>query len=147
MSARTWAREIRVLLEFAAGFCATIFFHQPMLWLLRVAGLTSRAPFDMKPVAPLGVPAVVSLAFWGGIWGLVMIPAIARVRNEAAYWVAALLFGAILPTLVAGFVVAPLKGQPLAGGGDPKTIMAGMLINGAWGVGSALLFRFFARSK
>lgn len=146
-SAHRWAREIRILFEFAAGFGATIIFHQPALWLLRLAGMTSRAPYDMKPVPPLDVPSVISLAFWGGIWGIIMIPAIARVRNETAYWIAALLFGAILPTAVAGFVVAPLKGQPVGSGGDPKLIVVGLLINGAWGVGTALLFRFLARSK
>jgi hypothetical protein len=144
-SARTWAREWRVLLEWFAGFCATIFFHQPALWLLHQAGMTPRTPYVMAPVPPLGIPSVISLAFWGGVWGIIMIPVIARIRNEAAYWIAAIVFGAVLPTLVAGLVVAPLKHMAV-----PHTasmVILGLIVNGAWGLGTALLFRFFARSR
>ena len=144
-SARTWAREWRVVLEWFAGFCATIFFHQPALWLLHRAGMTPRAPYSMTPVPPFGVPAVISLAFWGGVWGILMIPAIARIRNDAMYYLAAIIFGAILPTLVAGLIVAPLKHQPIPH--SPSMLILGFVVNAAWGLGTALLFHFFARSR
>lgn len=144
-SARTWAREWRVLLEFAAGFCATIFFHQPALWLLHQAGMTPRTPYTMTPVPPFGVPSVISLAFWGGVWGLILIPAIARIRSEGAYFAAAIAIGAIAPTLVAAFIIAPLRHKPLPG--SFSALMLGFIINGAWGLGTALFFRFFARSR
>jgi hypothetical protein len=51
----------------------------------------------------------------------------------------ATLFGAIVPTLAAWFVVAPLKGLPVAGGGRPAAIATGLLVNGAWGFGVAVL--------
>lgn len=147
VSPRTWAREWRVVLEFAAGFCGTIFFHQPALWLLHLAGMTPRGPYVMTAVPPFNVPSVVSLAFWGGIWGLILIPAIARTGNGAGYWIAAILFGAIAPTLVAWFIVAPIKHQPIAAGWKPSAMAVGLIVNGAWGLGTALLFRFFTRSK
>ena len=147
VTAKTWAREWRVILEFAAGFCGTIFFHQPALWLLHVAGFTPRTPYLMQPVPPFGIPSVISLAFWGGIWGLILIPAIARIRSEGAYWIAAIVFGAVAPSLVAWFVVAPLKHQPIAAGGKPSAMALGLIVNGAWGLGTALLFRFFARTR
>lgn len=146
-SARTWAREWRVVLEFAAGFCGTIFFHQPALWLLHVAHVSPRAPYVMTPVPPFGIPAVISLAFWGGVWGLILIPAIAKVRSEGGYWIAAILFGAIAPTLVAWFIVAPIKHQPIAGGFKPAAMMIGLIVNGAWGLGTAVFFRLFAQSR
>jgi len=34
---------------FAAGFLATLIFHQPVLWLLHAGGLIPRAPCNMKP--------------------------------------------------------------------------------------------------
>src|SRR5216117_3471288 len=103
----------RAAIAFLAGFVATLVFHQPVLWLFHAIHWTDRLPYVMKPVPPLGVPAVLSLAFWGGVWGLIMIPLIARARG-AAYWFAAIAFGAVFPTLVAIFVVAPLKGIHVA---------------------------------
>src|SRR5215212_944113 len=122
----------RILLSFVAGFLATLVFHQLALWVLNATGVASRAPFDMKAVPPFGVPSVISLAFWGGVWGIIMIPAIARVRG-AGYWIAAIVFGAVLPTLVAVFVAAPLKGikMPMT----PTSIATGLIVNGAWGLG------------
>ena len=95
----------RLLLGFLAGFLATIIFHQIALQLLHMAGMVPRAAWAMRPVPPFGVPAVISLSFWGGVWGAIMIPIIDRLRG-GKYWLAALVFGAIAPTLVAWFVVS-----------------------------------------
>ena len=134
---------MRHLLSFLAGFLATLVCHQPVLWLLSLAGLTDRPVFVMTGVPPLGVPSVISLAFWGGVWGVVMIPVISRTKH---YWLAAALFGAILPTLFAALVVGPLKyGQ--VGGGGVKLLVVGLLINAAWGVGTAAFYRLFVRPR
>ena len=42
-----------------------------MLGLLHLIGLTAGQPYAFRPVPPLGVPAVLSAAFWGGVWGIV----------------------------------------------------------------------------
>ena len=97
----------------------------------------------MQRTAPLGVPAVLSLAFWGGIWGILLWLAIARYQGSAAYWILAILLGAVAPSLVALFVVLPLKGQPAAGGGKPAIIAGALLLNGMWGLGVAVLMRLF----
>lgn len=101
----------------------------------------------MNPVPPFDVPSVISLAFWGGVWGIVLIPAIASIKRDGAYWIAALLFGAIVPTLVAWFVVAPLKGMPMAGGWKTASMVTGLIANGMWGVGTALIFRLLSGSR
>lgn len=128
-----------ILAAFAAGFVATLVFHQPVLGLLHQAGLSERAPYALDPAAPFGLPAVVSLAFWGGVWGIPLWLLIRKRAGRAAYWLTALVFGAVAPTLVAGLVVAPLKGQPVAGGGELAPLLVGVAINAAWGIGAALL--------
>jgi hypothetical protein len=98
----------------------------------------------MTPVPPLNVPSVISLAFWGGVWGVVLW-ALIGTSGGGAYWTKALVIGALGPSLVAWFVVMPMKGMGLAGGWDPKIIVGALLLNGAWGLGTALLIRLLNR--
>lgn len=130
---------------FVAGFVSTLVFHQGALAALYAAGYSPKAPFAMTATAPFKVPAVVSLAFWGGLWGIALWLAI-RGLPEVRYWVVAVVLGALGPSLVALFVVFPLKGMPLAGGWDPKVIVGALILNGAWGLGVALLMSLMARS-
>jgi hypothetical protein len=136
----------RFILAFIAGVISVLVFHQGMLALLHTINFTSRSPYPMTPTAPFGIPQVFSSALWGGVWGLVWA-AIAPSFRQKNYWIAALLFGALAPTLVAWFVVAPLKSQPLAGGWQPAAMVTGLLVNGAWGFGTALLLSLFARRQ
>jgi hypothetical protein len=132
-----------IALAFVAGFLAVPLFHQPMLVLLHAIGLTPATPYAMRPLPPLGLPQVVSQSFWGGVWGIVFALVAPRFPRGALYWVAAVLFGAFALSLVAWFIVAPLKGLPTAGGGRPSAIATGLLVNGAWGCGTALLLMAF----
>ena len=134
----------RIVFAFIAGFLGTIVFHQIALELLHLGHLAPMGAWSMKPVPPFGVPSVISLSFWGGIWGIVMMPVIDR-RRGAAYWLMAIVFGAIAPTLVAWFVVAPLKHLPMAGGFRPRALMIGPIVNGAWGLGTAIFYQLFVR--
>lgn len=135
----------RFLLAFLAGFLAVVIFHQGMLALLHGINLTPRSPFPTTPTQPLGIPQIWSLAFWGGVWGLVFAAIAPRFRQDRSYWISALLFGAIAPTLVAWFLVAPLKNQPIAGGFQPAAMLTGLLVNGAWGIGTALLLSLLSK--
>lgn len=136
----------RALLGFVAGFIATLVFHQIALQLLHVGGIAPNPAWPMKPVSPFGVPAVISLAFWGGVWGAILIPIIDRQRG-GRYYGAAIVLGAILPTLVAWFLVAPLKHQPIASGWNQKRMMIGPIVNAAWGFGTALLYRLMEKMR
>lgn len=129
---------------FAAGFLSTLVFHQGAVAALHAAGLWPKAAYDMTPTAPLRVPAVISLALWGGLWGVALWPLL-RFVPDPRYWILATAAGAIGPTLVALFVVMPLKGQPIAAGWNPKIIAGALVLNGAWGAGLALLMRLLMR--
>jgi hypothetical protein len=123
---------------FVAGALAVPLFHQVALWILNAVGWVARQPYSMTPTKPLGVPQVVSLAFWGGLWGIILGLVLLRAR-PATYWVVAAVFGAIVPTLVAMYVAAPLKGQPA--GGNARALLTGLMVNAAWGLGTAVLYR------
>jgi hypothetical protein len=131
---------------FIAGALSVLIFHQGALALLHAAGLTQSTAYPMKATAPFGVPVVWSLAFWGGVWGVVLAVALARVRG-GAFIVAAAIFGAILPTLVAWFVVAPLKGQPMAAGFVPHAMLVGPIVNAAWGLGTGIGLALFGENR
>lgn len=135
---------MRWLVAFVAGFLSTLVFHQGVLALLHLAGASPRAPYAMAPTPPLGVPQVLSLAFWGGVWGIALWLAIRPLEGSWLYWVTALLLGALGPSIVALFVVLPLKGQPVAGGWNPALMVGALLLNGAWGLGTALFVRAFS---
>ena len=129
---------------FAAGFLSTLLFHQGLMAILHAAGAIPRKAYSMTPTAPLQIPQVISTAFWGGVWGILLWLLISRFEG-ATYWVIAMVAGAIAPTAIALLVVFPLKGMKL---GDAwKSILVGALIlNATWGLGVALLMRLFTRA-
>jgi hypothetical protein len=55
---------------FIAGFLSTRSFTR-LLTLFWLSGAPAR-PIQPQPAGPLGVPAVISLAFWGGVWAAVI---------------------------------------------------------------------------
>jgi hypothetical protein len=140
---RLRARWQSGLKAFVAGFLSTLSFHQGMLAVLHGAGLVARVSYSMAPTYPLHAPAVISLAFWGGVWAVALSSVIGRRRAAWTYYGAWTVLGAVFPSLVALFVVLPLKGAPIAGGWSPETIATALLLNGVWGFGAALLLRGF----
>ncbi len=135
---------IRLLFGFIAGYVATMIFHQHILALLWGIGFAPFAPFNMEATRPLGLPSVISLSFWGGIWGIIYILIHGNFSSGGVYWVIAFLFGAILPSLVALLVVLPLKGLPLGGGWKPQLLVTVFLVNGAWGIGTGMILKSLA---
>ncbi len=142
---------IRLVLGFVAGFFATLIFHQLTLWLLWGAGLAPFGPFSMAATNPFGVPAVLSLSFWGGIWGILFALVEGKFPRDIGYWISAFVFGAILPSAIALLIVLPLKGRPMGGGWHLPLLITAFLINGAWGIGTGLflnlLSNWFARPR
>jgi hypothetical protein len=142
-----------ILLGFAAGFLAVLVFHQGTAVLLHLlttkahvaTGVFGRVPFpyNTAPVRPFGVPAVLSLAFWGGVWGIALAVLLRGARLPDL--LSGFLFGALVTTLVAFTVVASLKGLPTFAGGNKQVWWRAGLLDGAWGWGTALVLRPFPR--
>lgn len=124
--------------SFLAGFLSTLVFHQGLLgtfYLLKIAPI---APFNMTPVPPLGVPSVLSTAFFGGLWGFVIYLLI-KSSSGKSFWLKGIIYGAIGPTAVALLVVFPLKGIEV----KPVFIVFGLLLNAAWGLGNNVFLKLF----
>jgi len=135
-----------LVVGFVSGAISVLLFHQGTAALLHALELTARAPYSLAPTSPFGVPQVGSIAFWGGIWGVLLAASLGRL-DGAPLVLAAVAFGAVLPTLVAWFLVAPLKGQPLAAGGIPMAMAVGVMVNGAWGLGTGIGLALFGRAR
>jgi len=129
----------RILIGFVTGVLAVLTFHQATIGVMHALGAVPNPPFRMNPVAPLGVPAFMNSAFWGGLWGVVIVLLTERMHQHRLRVLAALLIGGLGATAVGWFVVAPLKGQPMAQGWNLAAMWRGPLINGAFGLGVGLL--------
>ena len=136
---------MRALLGFAAAVVSVLTFHQGTWALLHVAGLMPTAPYPINPVQPLGVPLIANFCFWGGLYGLAFGLALPRLPR-APMWLLGLGLG-LLAVLVLWFVVAPLKGQPVAGGFVPVRMLVTVLIHGAWGIGVGLILALLMRRR
>ena len=75
------------ILGFLGGALAVLIFHQSLWYLLNLIGLIppERPAWPFDPIAPFGVPSVISKAFWGGVWGAVLAPLLSRLRGRS-YW-------------------------------------------------------------
>jgi hypothetical protein len=129
---------MRALLGFAAAAVSVLAFHQGTWALLHAAGLMPPAPYPTDPVPPFGVPRTANFCFWAGLYGAAFGLALPRLPRRAPMWLLGLGLG-LLATLVLWFVVAPLKGQPVAGGFAPVRMLVTVLIHGAWGIGVGLI--------
>ena len=103
-----------VVFAFVAGFLATLVFNQSAGFVLNKVGIAPPGftAWALDPVPPWGVPTIVSKAFWGGLWA-VLLGLVLRFTRGGAYWASWILLGAVLPSLVGIFIVPPLKGLPI----------------------------------
>jgi hypothetical protein len=127
---------MRAFLGFVAAAIAVLTFHQGMVAALHAVGWARFAPYPTAPVPPFGVPRIVDLCFWGGLYGALFGLAMPRFTWPA--WLCGLILG-LIAALVGMFVVAPLKGVPVAGGWVPANILRSIAINGFWGLGVGLI--------
>jgi hypothetical protein len=128
---------MRAFLGFVAAAISVLTFHQAMWAVLYALGSMPRPPYPINPMPPLGVPLIVDLCFWGGLYGLVF--GLLRPRFTWPLWLCGLVMG-IIAALVGMFIVAAIKGMPIAGGGHPGPIINSLLINGFWGLGVGIIY-------
>lgn len=129
---------MRLFLGFIAGAIAVLTFHQGMVFLLHTLApaWVPFAPYRTMPVPPLGIPTIVSNCFWGGLWGSAF--GFFMPRFIWPPWLCGILLG-IVCAMAGWFVVAPLKGQPIASGWVPMSMLRSLLINGSFGLGVSLI--------
>lgn len=124
-----------VVVGFLAGALSVLVFHQLGFWLSSKLLSTSFTLYNMRPVPPWGVPTIVSLAFWGGLWGILaafLVPRLPGALGGVLGWI---LFAAIIVTLVNWFVVLPIKGAPMGGGFRLPGVVVVPIVYGIWGFG------------
>lgn len=144
-----------ILLGFICGALSVLVFHQGLLYVLHhqfplinaVTGAAdafrpASAGFSMRGVPLWGVPQVISLAFWGGLWGILLAALIRYARLPDL--LTGLLLGAVVCTLVGFTLVAQWRGMPMWAGGNSIVWWRAALLNGAWGWGAAFLMRPFS---
>lgn len=125
-----------IIKSFIAGFLSTLVFHQGVFGLLYLSKIIPIAPYNMNPVAPLGVPSVISLAFFGGLWGILIWSAV-KDDKGIKHWLKSIVLGSLGPTAVAFLVVFPIKEIPYT----PIMIVFGLILNAFWGLGNSVFMR------
>lgn len=126
----------KVFLAFVCGFLSTLVFHQGGVFCLYLLEVIPFSAWDFS-LNPQGVPKVISLAFFGGLWGIPSLLLALKLKKK--FWLSQILFGALFPTAVAMLVVFPLKQIPVTG----AIIAGGLILNGLWGLGVAIGLKLF----
>lgn len=129
-----------LVLGFVAGFIAVPLGHQVMAYIHYLIGWRPTIPWDMGPneraaFKAFGIPSVINLSFWGGVWGVLWALIEPYVPKGWLYWVIAIAFGAVCATAVSAYVVPTIKGLPT---GSISSI--GLMLNGAWGLAAAFFY-------
>lgn len=116
---------------------AILLVHQPLVWLFRQASLAPWQAFDLTPLAPWGIPALVSAVFWGAAWG----PAIAWLSGGAAQprHARAAAGTALLTTAVGGALTVAGHGTPVPADTAAIAAVSSLAINGAWAAATSML--------
>ncbi|HTU55716.1 MAG TPA: hypothetical protein VMF62_17265 [Acetobacteraceae bacterium] len=127
----------RAAFGFFAAVLSVLIFHQAM-WGVLHALKEMPAPYPTAPVPPFGLPQIVDLCFWGGVWGALFGLVLPVLPESVPMWLLGLALG-ILATLVGLFVVPALKGQTMADGFAVMAFVRSFLINGFWGIGVGLI--------
>lgn len=127
------------IVGFIAGFLGVLIFHQLGFYIANELGLARAQIYSFRPVPPLGVPAIISSAFWGGLWGIVGAFVVPRVPPTVDGPIGWMLFCAVVVTLVNWFVVLPIKGLPVGGGFRMPGVIVVPVVYAFWGFGIWLI--------
>jgi hypothetical protein len=135
----------RIVLPFLAGFLAVIFFQQPTVELLHLAGATAQTAYPLLTRPPLGVPEFVTAALINGVIAIVMAWLLRVSPARPAPWIGALVFGGIALTAISIFVLGPLRGEWPSGNILPRVTFE-FVIDAMWGWGALVFMRAFMGS-
>lgn len=136
-----------LLFGFIAGFIAVPLGHQVMAYIFYLTMPGRAFPWNMGPAnaaafKAFGLPTLVNISFWGGVWGIVWALVAPYCGRGLVKYVAGLLFGGVVVTAGAAYLVPAIKGLNF---GTPSWI--GFGLNGAWGLVTALLLDLIAKKR
>jgi hypothetical protein len=116
-----------------AGAVSALTFHAFAWWVFYLIGMQAIPPYPMAGNM-IGVPIVISLAFWAGVWGIVMVLVAPRIAQP--FWMVCLIVS-VAASLVQIFVVPTLRGGTI--NWSVIAWLRAIVINGVWGIGVAIL--------
>ena len=130
----------RVLTGFCVAVAATLTFHQAMWALLFGLGLMGKLPLAANR---FGVPLLVGICFWRGLWGAAYAAAGLRSRPT---WRSGLAFG--LGVGACEWAWALLRSHGWALSPQRWSYLAqALLVNGCWGVGLGVMLAALERAS
>ncbi len=127
---------MRIFLGCIAGAVAVLVFHQTTLQVLFWLGLAPRAAFRIAVVPPFNAPMVLSITFWGAVYGGVfgwILPWLPRTVLARG------LLAALFALAMSWFVVRPLAGDAVAFGWRIAPMLRSVAASCMWGIGTALI--------
>ncbi len=125
-----------VFLGCIAGAVSVLVFHQSTLQLFFWLGLAPQAAFRVAVVPPFHAPMMLSITFWGAVYG--GLYGLLAPRRAAPMLVKALLAG-LFAMLMGWFVVRPLAGHPIAFGWQMGPLLRSAAACFMWGLGITLI--------
>jgi hypothetical protein len=126
------AAPTRVFLGCVAGAVSVLIFHQTTLQVFFWLGLAPQAAFRVGHVPPFNMPMVLSITFWGAVYGGIFGLLTPRLRGPI--WLNGLLLGCCA-MLVAWFVFLPLNGKPVAFDWRLWPMLRSAMAYALWGFG------------
>ncbi|HVZ06414.1 hypothetical protein [Rhodopila sp.] len=126
----------RVFLGSVAGALSVLLFHQTSLQILFWIGLAPQPAFRLAHVPPFFMPMVVSLTFWGAVYGALFGFVSIRLPGRLIWYGIPLGLAALA---MSWFVFLPLKGLPIAFGGDVAPMARSAMAYLLWGIGVTVL--------
>jgi hypothetical protein len=139
----------RIAVGALAAILSVLVFHQGMILLLRETGLfgfpRTAAVWNLAPNArAFGLPTLLNQCFWGALYGAAFGWLAGRVR--IGLLPLALLTGAAT-TMVGFFVIATLRGTPIAGGWQFMAWLRGLSIGLSFGLGLWIFYTAIATRR
>ena len=126
------AAPTRVFLGCVAGAVSVLIFHQTTLQIFFWLGLAPQAAFRIGHVPPFNMPMVLSITFWGAVYGGIFGLLMPRMRGPI--WLNGLLLG-LCAMLIAWFVFLPLNGRPVAFDWRVSPMLRSSFAYAVWGLG------------
>jgi hypothetical protein len=126
----------RVFLGCIAGAIAALVFHQTTLQIFFWLGLAPQAAFRIAHVPPFHAPMVVSVTFWGALYGGLFGWVTPRLKGPL--WLYGLVAG-LCAMLLSWFVIRPLSGASVAFDWQQAAMLRSFAANEMWGLGVGLI--------